>query len=964
MSSVINQLAARFTALSEGMGIAVTAGGLLALTGWVFDIAALKSVYPHLVSMKANTAVCFVLLGISIWLLQERRLTPGTRRIAWVFSFMVSFIGLLTLIEYILKTDFGIDQLLFKEALGTVGTSHPGRMSPKSALNLFLSGIALILLDRQTGTGKRPSQFLIILVGLYSLTLLSGYIYGVPQPYRVVTYTGIAVNTVMAFILVSMGILFARPTQGVMKVFTSDTLGGLLARRFIFVVIFIPPLLDLLIELGGYWGLYSSVFEPVLHSIVIASAFLLITFITVRILDRIDSERKTALGNLHRSEERFRVAAESTTDFIWEWDIAQGSLDWYGAVDAYLGYAPEEFPRTLKAWDLIVHPEDYKRIIASLEEHLRMHRPYREEYRVVRKDGSLCFWLDRGTALFDGEGRPYRMVGACSDITERKHLEDALRDSERRYRNIFESAPVSIWEEDWSEVLSEMKELRHGGVKDFARFFDENPESAGKLSARVRILDINNEAVAMFGARDKAEVRSSLAAIFSTEESKRLFIDELVALEEGKPLYKTEMTLKTLQGEPVYVLLTMLLPERRLAPERRSSSGAAIVTLMDITRRKQAEEMRLKLSAFLDATSDFVAISNRDGRVIYLNKAGRAMMGIPDDEAINSLEISGFYPEWAFPAIWSVGIPTALSQGTWHHETAIRDRQGREVPVSQVIVIYKTAEGEVDFIATIMRDITERKAMEEKLRDASLVAEASSRAKSEFLANMSHELRTPLNSIIGFSDLMRSDMAGPVSPEQLEYLSDIYDSGKHLLSLINDLLDLAKIESGKVELDLREVSLREVVTGSIALFREKALKHGFLLTAVVDDEVERVVVDERRLRQILFTLVGNAVKFTPDGGKITVTARKVNSDGEAGIEVAVADTGIGMSKDDLKKLFQPFQQLESSLTRKYAGTGLGLSLSKRMVELHRGRIWVESELGKGSRFVFVLPILKEEKGNG
>jgi signal transduction histidine kinase len=228
--------------------------------------------------------------------------------------------------------------------------------------------------------------------------------------------------------------------------------------------------------------------------------------------------------------------------------------------------------------------------------------------------------------------------------------------------------------------------------------------------------------------------------------------------------------------------------------------------------------------------------------------------------------------------------------------------------------------------------------------------ETASRHKSEFLANMSHELRTPLNAILGFSQLLQKKLFGELNEKQEEYVEDIRSSGNHLLSLINDVLDLSKVEAGQIELQVAPFSLREAVERGVVMVRERASKDGVAIAADVDPEVQLVNADERRIRQVLFNLLSNAVKFTPTGGRVEVTAARVGEE----IHVAVADTGPGIAPEDHERIFEEFQQTDAG-AKQNEGTGLGLALSKRLVELHGGRIWVESELGAGSRFVFTLP---------
>ena len=269
----------------------------------------------------------------------------------------------------------------------------------------------------------------------------------------------------------------------------------------------------------------------------------------------------------------------------------------------------------------------------------------------------------------------------------------------------------------------------------------------------------------------------------------------------------------------------------------------------------------------------------------------------------------------------------------------------------------------------------ELETQQRELNKANVKLEEVSRAKSDFLANMSHELRTPLNSILGFSEVLQDELYGNLNEKQKIYAENIYASGKHLLDLINDILDLSKVESGKMELELSAFLLRDVLNMSMTLLKEKAMKHGIKLTLDIDADSDiEIKADERKLKQIMFNLMNNAVKFTPDGGSVSVRARRIQDAGymiqdknilhlASGImhpdrnfiEISVSDTGIGIKHEDLPKLFKEFSQIESPYTKDYEGTGLGLALTKRFVELHGGEIWVESEYGKGSRFMFTIP---------
>ncbi len=239
-----------------------------------------------------------------------------------------------------------------------------------------------------------------------------------------------------------------------------------------------------------------------------------------------------------------------------------------------------------------------------------------------------------------------------------------------------------------------------------------------------------------------------------------------------------------------------------------------------------------------------------------------------------------------------------------------------------------------------------------EIQEKSRQLEIANKHKSEFLANMSHELRTPLNAIIGFSDVMLGGMTGPMADKQQEFTKDIRDSGKHLLGLINDILDLAKIEAGRMELDVARFNLGAAMDNALTLVRGRAERHGIQLETAIDPEVGEYDGDERKFKQIMLNLLTNAVKFTPEGGTVTMAAHRL----DASYVFSVKDTGIGIAAEDHDKVFEEFRQVGTDYARKAEGTGLGLTLTRRLVELHGGKIRLESELGKGSKFTFNLPI--------
>jgi signal transduction histidine kinase len=306
-------------------------------------------------------------------------------------------------------------------------------------------------------------------------------------------------------------------------------------------------------------------------------------------------------------------------------------------------------------------------------------------------------------------------------------------------------------------------------------------------------------------------------------------------------------------------------------------------------------------------------------------------------------------PEYTQPQATTVGYRTALGVPMLREGVAIglilvaRDRvapfSGKQIALLQTFA---------DQAVIAIENVRLFRETEQKSRQL----EAASRHKSEFLANMSHELRTPLNAVIGFSEVLIQRMFGELNDKQDEYLKDIYASGQHLLSLINDILDLSKIEAGRMELASAPFHLPGALENAVTLVRERAARHGIALHLDLDPRLGELVGDERKVKQVLLNLLSNAVKFTPEGGRISLKAGLA----DGAVEMSVTDTGIGIAPEDQAAIFEEFRQVGSDEARKQEGTGLGLTLAKKFIELHGGRIWVKSELGRGSTFTFTLPV--------
>ncbi len=376
----------------------------------------------------------------------------------------------------------------------------------------------------------------------------------------------------------------------------------------------------------------------------------------------------------------------------------------------------------------------------------------------------------------------------------------------------------------------------------------------------------------------------------------------------------------------------------------------AVYSVNDITDRVRVRLMEHESKQRMETVisniiSGILVIDANTHKIIDSNPASESMIGLPKEKIIGNI-----CHEFICPAE-NGNCPITDNGSTCDRaERILIDRSGNKVPILKSVVAADFSGREVLIESFV--DLTKIKEAEQSLIEAKLAAESANRSKSDFLATMSHELRTPLNSIIGFSDLIIGGSVGDVSDMQKKFLGNISTSGKHLLSLINNVLDISKIEAGKMEIDLELFPLDETLTEVKQLIEPLTNKKDLSIEFHIDGKLTHMYADKTRFKQIMFNLISNAIKFTPEGGKIDICA----SIKENKALFAVKDTGIGISDENKSQLFQPFTQVDSATNRHYEGTGLGLSLVKKFLELHKGNIWLESTPGEGSTFIFELPL--------
>ncbi|WP_168221679.1 PAS domain S-box protein [Aquisphaera giovannonii] len=548
-------------------------------------------------------------------------------------------------------------------------------------------------------------------------------------------------------------------------------------------------------------------------------------------------------------------------------------------------------------------------------------------------------WFIGRVTPFGGAG-PRRAVVAHSEVTSLKLAELSLRDSEERFRTVFESVPAGLVVVDGEGLIT----MVNGRIVEWLGYAPAEliGEPIDMLIPRVIGRQDGQPTLGHAGPADRREVAPDR---------------ELNAIRKDGSRFPVDAGLKLVQADSGPMMLVAIMD----ATERRRADRAIRALNAELERRvaERAADVH-KLARIIDSSTDLIATATPGGVPLWENEAFRKVVLERSSAAARPPTIEAFHTPGSAARILGEGLPAAVREGHWLGETEVLTAAGHAIPVSQLILAHRDDEGRVVFFSTIMRDITERKEMEKALRRqseeltlANLELARASRLKDEFLASMSHELRTPLSAVLALSEALVEGVYGAVTDEQASVIMDVEKSGRHLLGLINDILDLSKAEAGQMRLDPLPTTIDAIGQGSLRLVRQAAHARRISLSFSIEGPAEEIVADELRLKQILVNLLSNAVKFTPDGGKVGLRVRA--DEGARTLAFTVWDTGIGIRREDIGILFQPFRQIDSRLSRQYTGTGLGLALVQKLAALHGGSVSVESEPGHGSRFMVTIP---------
>ncbi len=561
----------------------------------------------------------------------------------------------------------------------------------------------------------------------------------------------------------------------------------------------------------------------------------------------------------------------------------------------------------------VIHPDDLEDYQVMMQNLFVGEPGLGIEIRFVTKDGQDIRVEGNVNAQWQA-GKAIATRGIFRDVTARKQMEQSLRESQQFLQTVLDTFPLAVFWKDRNSVLL----------------------GCNQLFASMSGLNYPLEAVG----------RSNFDFSYRDVEAQGYLADDREVMESGMPKLGIEETITLPQGETQWIE-TNKLPLRDWA----GNVVGIVGTFQDITDRKRAQiALQAKteeLDRFFSIGLELLCIASNKGYFLRLNPHWEKVLGYPLSELEGSQCLDYVHPDDLDKTRKAI-VTLQLGEQITSFVSRYRCRDGS----------YRWLEWKAVPSGTLIyagaRDISDRLEAAEKLTESNEQLARATRLKDEFLANMSHELRTPLNAILGMAEGVQDGVFGDINGLQRKALQTIERSGSHLLELINDILDVAKIEAGQMELDLAPTAVLNLCQSSLVFIKQQALKKRIQLSVQISPSLPDLFVDERRIRQVLINLLNNAVKFTPDNGQITLTANYA-PDRKNYLYIAIEDTGIGISAANIDKLFQPFVQIDSALNRQYEGTGLGLALVKRIVELHGGTVTLTSELSIGSTFRIELP---------
>ena len=655
------------------------------------------------------------------------------------------------------------------------------------------------------------------------------------------------------------------------------------------------------------------------------------------------TKRKNAEEALRKSEEKLRRMFEVVSDGVVVTDLNGVIVDVNDRLLEMHGFSSRDEILSRHVLELVA-PFDREKTMVNDQKALEKGFVRSIEASLLKVDGSVFLCELNMNLLKDASGNPVGFITTGRDITERKQAEKALKESEEKFRTFMETA------------------------SDLMLIADKYGNITYVNEAMARTLGYSKEE--MIGMHiTQLLSKEALGKDFKPNWDKfitngEVTLDTTFATNDGKDIYGELKAVGVYGNDGKY-------------------AGSRAV-FRDLTERKNMEQAladeAIRRRILVEQSRDGIVVLDENGGVFEANRRFAQMLGYSPEEMLE-LHMWDWDTQWTKEQL--LEMVRSVDAAGDHFETYHSRKDGTiydvEISTNGAIIAGQK------LIFCICRDLTERKkaqrelqakneqldvqneelqsqseeliTQQQELMQKTRELEAASRAKSDFLSSMSHELRTPLNAVIGFSELMLDGIPGEINDEQKQCLSDIWNSGQHLLNLINDILDLSKVEAGKMELKLGNLSLVDAIEDIARTVKPMLDENRHKLAVSIEKGLPQVRADKSRLRQIFLNLLSNAIKFTPLGGVLAIDASREGD----WCQVSVADNGIGISQEDQERIFEAFIQAEALPDGKKEGTGLGLAITKRFVEVIGGRIWLESQYGKGSKFTFTLPLVREGK---
>lgn len=1021
--------------------------GIIFLWGWHTHNIKLLQLNHDFAPIKYNSSLGLLLCGSGLLFV-----ALGFRRVAIIGSIYALVFGTLTLIEHIFHLDLLIDQLFMKDYTAIQGF-YPGRIAPNTAICFVLMGIALFIISK---TKRSPGNCLgLMILGLMililSLIASIGYLTGIEIGYGWGNFCRMSFYSAITWLVLSIGVITAALSDGGMQLLAKTVNVHIMFSLALIILVVIGLIsyqniinllqadrmeahiyqvlknIDVLVsclneieaEKFAYLILQNEFHQDASKTVVATITSLLENLKNLcaehpeqlRLINTISS---LVFQRLDLIIESIALAREKGVDQVWQRAIIDKGKELMNKITGLITYLDREeheglhlegqrrkervqlailslitggllsFMLLLLAFGLLTNEITKRRQTEKMQERLISIIEATTDFvsfadpkgkvLYINLEGKKMLGIEDNTNILNTSISNYHPEWALKRI-----MNEGIPSAEREGTWSGESAlltrrgkevPVSqviiaqkkrdgtiefigTIMRDISERIKAEEQQRATSIY-IKKLFETSLDPLVVISPEGKFMDLNKAAELMAGFPREKLIGSDFSAYFT--DGNRALEGFAKVLTEGT-VRDYPLTVRHSSGSTTEVLCSASLYK-----DEKGKILGAFALARDVTEQKRAEgivrESEERFRFTFEQAAVGIAHVALDGRWLRVNQKLCEITGYPSEELLQKTFQDITFPVDLAKDLNYVKQVLEDKIKTYSMEKRYIRKDGSLIWVNITVSLVRDSESRPKYFVGIIEDISERKKVEDELARAKENADIANRAKSEFLSNVSHELRTPLNAVIGFTEILQDELFGKLNEKQRQYINNINTSGKHLLGLINDILDLSKIEAEKVELALQNVLLKtNILEASLVMFRETAASHNINLSLEVSPEADIAIkADPQRLIQIIYNLLTNAIKFTPDGGSVHIYAGRSMVEKDS-IEISVEDTGIGIKQEDMPRLFQIFSQIKSPSAKTIEGTGLGLALTRKLVELHGGKIWAKSEgIGKGTTFTFSLPI--------